>query len=722
MTRIAIIGAGAVTEKKHLPALEQSQKLHVTALVDLDEARVRRVGEAFGIEHRLTGTSDLANYADIAVVAVPHHLHAPVAIDAMRAGLHAFVEKPLATTMTDARRMLDVAAERQRRIGVGLVRRQYASFKFVKRVLERGWLGRVTSFDFREGGIYNWPVATATTFRKQTAGGVLFDTGAHTLDMLLSWLGGFQDVSYFDDSDGGVDANCELRLTLCSGVRGVIELSRTRALRNTCIITGERGELEVGVGPAGPVVLRADGFDLSGTPRVAGTEIPAPLDLTRIQLEEFADAVTGATECDLFAEHTLEPIRLYDACHASPKRLELPWEAWGSAPLPELTGRTVLVLGGTGFIGGRLVEVLARETGARVRVLARSLSKLAGVSRFDIEALEGDVTDPAALARAMAGADVVINTTFGRGSLDDARRVNVEAVKHIVDQAARAGISRVVHVSTVSVYGVPPDGDLVESASHRAPRAHVYGRTKLEGEDAGFAAARHAGVELIVLQPTVVYGPGAPSWTQNPLRMLKSGRVVLINGGDGLCNAVYVDDVVQALLRAAVAAKGAGERFLVSGPAPVTWREFYGAYEDMLGFRSTVSLTLEELDGLRALNDRKQRTTAQLASILRDPAVFRKLAHLPIVERVKSQVPRPVVEAGKSVLLGGGKPRERRGPRPTPEKPVHIPAALDAKFQAAKVHARIDKARQLLGYEPAWPFREGIARTRDWVAWANLLS
>jgi len=65
--------------------------------------------------------------------------------------------------------------------------------------------------------------------------------------------------------------------------------------------------------------------------------------------------------------------------------------------------------------------------------------------------------------------------------------------------------------------------------------------------------------------------------------MLRSGLVVLVNGGDGLCNAVYVDDVVQAMLLAATAKEGAGERFLVSGPRPVTWREFYGAYEAMLG-------------------------------------------------------------------------------------------------------------------------------------------
>lgn len=719
VSRVAIIGAGAVTEKKHLPALAVSERLEVTALVDLDEGRARRLAQEFRIPRIARQCSELAGHADIALVAVPHHLHARVAIQAMEAGLHPFVEKPLAANMADVRLMTTAADRLGRRIGVGLVRRQYSTFRFVKSVLERGWLGQIASFDVREGGAYNWPVATDATFRKATQGGVLFDTGAHTLDMVLAWLGAFEQVRYADDRRTGVDANAVLALTLASGVRGTIELSRTRNLRNTCIIRGERGEIEVGMGPRGPVVLRADGLELSGAPQVAGEDEPAPLEYTRIQLEEFAGALQSGGHSELFAEHTLESIRLFDACMADIQPLEFPWEPF-EAPFDfsQLNGRRVLVLGGTGFVGGRLVEVLAANTTARVRVMARSFARLAAVSRFDVEVIPGDITDRAALAKALDGCDIVVNCTYGRGSRQASQLVNVDAVQLLVEEAARAKVGRVVHLSTVAAYGPVPDGDLDEGAAHHAPRDQVYGYTKWQGEQAGLSAARSHGVDFRVLQPTVIYGPGAPSWTLNPLRMLKSGRVALINGGTGLCNTVYVDDMVLAILCAATANEGAGERFLISGPAPATWREFYGAYEAMLGFTSTAHVPHEEMVRLARQARRRGGTAAQLVSILREPVLLRRLGGVPIVQKIKEAVPRTTVEAVKHAVGGPAAPRE---PRQGSAKPLHLWTEADAAFQASRTRVSIAKAQRLLGYRPIYPLGAGMERNRQWAEWANLL-
>jgi predicted dehydrogenase/nucleoside-diphosphate-sugar epimerase len=719
-SRIAIIGCGAVTEKKHLPALAASERTRVTALMDLDEARVNRLADQFEVPVRARTVADLASHADIALVAVPHHLHARVAVEAIRAGMHAFVEKPLATTMSDVHLMTAAAHEHGKRIGVGLVRRQYASFKLVASALASGMLGTIQSFDFREGGVYNWPVATDTTFRKATAGGVLFDTGAHTLDMLLAWLGAFEAVDYYDDSRGGVDANCLLELTLASGVRGTLELSRTRNLRNTCIIRGDRGELEVGVGPRGPVTIRSGGFEVGGAPQVVGQEEPSPLEQTRIQMEEFAAAVAAGTDCPLFAEHTLESIRLYDACKGQVKPLDLPWEDFAPTfDFSTLAGKTILVCGGTGFIGGRLVEVLAARSQAHVRVLSRTFSRLSGLSRFELDVVSGDVSDRASLARAMAGCDVVINCTYG--AREAAQPINVDAVTILVEEAARAGVGRVIHLSTLSAYGLPPDGELTEDSPHKAPKSHLYGYTKLRGEQVGFAKAKELGLDFRVVQPTVVYGPGAPSWTQNPLRMLKAGRVILVNGGDGLCNGVYVDDLVLGILCTAASTQGQGERFLISGPEPATWRQFYGAYERMLGRESTVSLPLDEVLRLGREQQKKSGTKAQVVSLLRDPVVFRRLATLPFVSKAKNMASRPMIDAAKSLLLGARPARRIESAPRKRERPLQLLAESDAIFQAGKVHVSIAKAQRMLGYQPIYDLPRGMERTAAWVAWANLL-
>jgi predicted dehydrogenase/nucleoside-diphosphate-sugar epimerase len=720
VSRIAIIGCGAVTEKKHLPALAASTRVKVTALMDLDAARVDRLADQFDVPVRARAVADLASHADIALVAVPHHLHARVGVEAMAAGLHAFIEKPLATTMADAALLLDAGRRHDRRIGVGLVRRQYASFKLAASVLGSGMLGAIQSFDFREGGVYNWPVATDTTFRRKTAGGVLFDTGAHTLDMLLAWLGDFDHVEYYEDSRGGVDANCQLDLTLRSGVRGVIELSRTRNLRNTCIIRGERGEIEIGVGPRGPVTVRSDRFELSGAPQVVGEPEPSPLEQTRIQMEEFAGAVAAGTDCPLFAEHTLESIRLYDACKNQVRSLEQPWEDFRAGfDFAALDGKRILVCGGTGFIGGRLIEVLALRSKAKVRVLARSFARLSGVSRFEVEVVPGEVTDRDALAKAMVDCDIVVNCTYG--AREAAKPVNIDAVKVLVEEAAKARVGRVIHLSTLSVYGLPPDGELTEDSPEQAPKSHLYGWSKLQGEHVGFAKAKELDVDFRVLQPTVVYGPGAPSWTLNPLRMLKAGRVILVNGGDGICNAVYVDDLVLGILSACVASGGRGERFLISGPVPTTFRDFYGAYERMLGRESTASLPLDEVLRLWHEQLRRTGTKAQVVSLLRDPVVFKRLATLPFVSKAKNMASRPMIDAAKSLLLGGRKTSRGDAAPVRRERPLQLLAESDAIFQARKTRVSIAKAQRVLGYTPIYDLEKGMERTSAWVRWANLL-
>ena len=387
-----------------------------------------------------------------------------------------------------------------------------------------------------------------------------------------------------------------------------------------------------------------------------------------------------------------------------------PWEDFlADFDFGPLDGKRILVCGGTGFIGGRLVEALALRSKAKVRVLARSFSRLSGVSRFEVEVMPGEVTDRDALATAMAGCDIVVNCTYG--TRESAKPVNIDAVKVLVEEAARARIGRVIHLSTLSVYGLPPDGELTEDSPEQAPKSHLYGWSKLQGEQVGFAKAKELDVDFRVLQPTVVYGPGAPSWTQNPLRMLKTGRVILVNGGDGICNGVYVDDLVLGILCACVAPEGRGERFLISGPVPATWREFYGVYEQMLGRESTVSLPLEEVSASDA-SSRAVGTTAQVVSLLRDPVVFKRLATLPLISKAKNMASRPMIDAAKSLLLGSRKARARRSrDRSRREQRSQLLAESDAIFQSRKTRVSIGKAQRMLGYRPSSDLKAGMART-----------
>src|SRR5262249_53104048 len=137
---------------------------------------------------------------------------------------------------------------------VGVFRRLLPATRMLRGLIDAGLLGRPLSFDVEEGEVYAWPTATLGNHRRDLAGGgVLIDFGSHTMDRLLFFFPAAAEVvEYHDNSRGGIESDCivRLRLTTAAGesVPGRVELSRTRNLRNTFRVTCERGVMELGAG------------------------------------------------------------------------------------------------------------------------------------------------------------------------------------------------------------------------------------------------------------------------------------------------------------------------------------------------------------------------------------------------------------------------------------------------------------------------------------------
>ncbi len=228
---------------------------------------------------------------------------------------------------------------------------------------------------------------------------------------------------------------------------------------------------------------------------------------------------------------------------------------------PPVPAQRVAVTGAGGFIGRRLADML-EQSGAEVRHLTRRSPPLDDAPR---------------LAAVLSGCTALVHCAFD--AYDEAANLRIAGTLGHV--CAAAGI-RLVHISTAAVYEPLPDGLLTEAAPTDTPGT-AYKASKLAIERCLLDLVAVRKLDLVILQPTIVYGPAGGAWTDSPVRELLTGEVWLPDAGRGLCNAVHVDDVCRAAMAACTAVLASGERLLISGPSPVTWAAFLGAYQTMLG-------------------------------------------------------------------------------------------------------------------------------------------
>lgn len=325
--RLGIIGCGAITKQQYFPILKKSSLFKINALADKNIAGARSLGEGRDIAKITDDYREMIGHVNAAVIAVPNHLHASISKEMLSNGIHVLVEKPMAMTAADCDEMIELARQNNCILTVGLSKRFFHAHQFVKRAIDEGLLGDIKSFDFRDGTIFSWPAASDFLYRKEV-GGVLASTGPHTLDLLLWWLGDYKRVEYYDDAMGGVEANCELHITMKNGCSGIVEISRTRALRQTYQITGEKATIEVGANWANPpVILKFNGDEaqLEGAMAMPRNPQKEYIEIMRQQLEEFAAAITEKRKPLVDGHEGRRSIEFIETCYRNRKFLDLPW-------------------------------------------------------------------------------------------------------------------------------------------------------------------------------------------------------------------------------------------------------------------------------------------------------------------------------------------------------------------------------------------------------------
>lgn len=248
-----------------------------------------------------------------------------------------------------------------------------------------------------------------------------------------------------------------------------------------------------------------------------------------------------------------------------------------------------LVTGATGFIGGRLAERLVAD-GWPVKLLVRNPDRLAPSLRHAKEIVVGDISDEDAVVRAVRDTDVIFHCAANVstwGDWESYYSVNVLGVQNLLQSIAREnpGLSRLVHISTVDVYGFPefPCDELCKPNGGN----FGYGETKLLGESLVRNFGDEAGISYTIIRPANVIGPGS-QFISRIGHELKSGIMLTVDGGHTNAGMLYVDNLVDYLIWASGAAKAHRQCYNVRDAYDVTWADFIREFRHRIGGRGLI--------------------------------------------------------------------------------------------------------------------------------------
>jgi nucleoside-diphosphate-sugar epimerase/predicted dehydrogenase len=491
---------------------------------------------------------------------------------------HLYIEKPLASNRADAEAIAELAREAGVQVCPGHSRLFDPVFVEACRRIRSGDIGRVISVRAEQGFTYEASARSTVIPWSYTYDWGTFDNLiCHPLYLACHFLtdpgepqvaghnlglvreAGLEEIRVLLPSSSGIG---EVSLSLCSSP----EVNRMEIVGTKGRITADWQTMTVlTFGSSGlPSALArftanfATAWDLARAGfhtlfGIASGKVKRYQGL-RALIERFYHSVREGSVPPVPLEQGLLNIRLMDqikeACRAVQKQRSL-------APVGNDAGRPrILVTGATGFLGGRLVEILSEE-GVPARAATRLVSRARALP--GIEWAQCDLAREEQLLAALCDVDTVFHCAAlcgAPGTLREFEAANVEGTLRLLRLAGQAGVKTFVHVSSMSVYGAPKDSSTILDENspfdERAAERGAYTRSKLAADRAVLDyARRHRWPRVVVLRPGTIYGPGAklpvgrfqlPSSSQRPL-IAGSPRIP--------AGLVYVDDVVQAMLAAA---------------------------------------------------------------------------------------------------------------------------------------------------------------------------
>jgi nucleoside-diphosphate-sugar epimerase len=545
--------------------------------------------------------------------------------------------------------------------------------------------------------------------------------GIHILDQLDSWLGDPIEVEYADDAMGGVEANAVCRLRYATGSEGVIRLSKERTLANRHRFDFEKGVVCWKVGKPDTLEIQVAGTaaSLAGTLLKNGV-LPSGTDPQCFieQLRHVVAVKSGqAARLLIPSAQALRALAVVEKAYERKTLLKMAWLGAeeqtramrlagrsspqagheGGRPTDLIEGRKaiprVAITGASGFVGSRLVESMhLGDWPFHITPFVRGPNSLARLARLALQFRTADLLDLESTTRALQDCDLLVHAALG----DPGQIVRMAEV--LSRACARAGVKRVVVISTAAVFGLVAPANSDDHAEPRPPKNEPYALAKLQAEKIFQAAAVRHGFELIILRPSLVYGPRSARM-EGLWQSARKGISGIVDQGRGVFNGIYVDNLVEAV-RLALSGKVKSGTFYIGDQEQPHWADVYAA----------LGVNVVDLPSIEPPPPHGPSLLERAQSCTANPAIQRLLPWFP--GRLKSVTKRVLAALPEKAL-------------PNAWVPAPMAPALEideelAWLQTTRWRFSSANAEEHLGYKPVFSFGEGMRLTREWLEFSSL--
>lgn len=609
--KVGLLGAGYILDS-HASALLQIPQASLHAVCDVSSARTERAAAKYGIAHRFNSLQQLAaSDCDVVHILLPPGNHIEAALTLLDAGKSVFLEKPMGLDSAACQEVSRLADANGLSAGVNHNFLFSPGYERLRSQVKRGAFGRLDQLTvcwhyglplLQFGPFDSWMLAAPAN--------IMFELGSHLAAFIIDLVGPI-DIS---SATAANPIELPARQRVYRHWTAVGQKSATNVLLSISIATGQadrvlrlRGRggsatLDFGrdiswqdftstdnpifdayetASSAGRTLLRQARNDRRRRIRAAlGKRADAnPFEETIFRsISAFYAGLSAGTDPRHRPEFGANVIKLCESV-ATVAGAGAPSRTSVDVRQPQCqTQPSVLIVGGTGFIGRRLTRKLV-DAGYGVRILTRN-PRAAAIEFEDlpVEILGGSHGNRETAERALSGVHTVYHLAKCEGKRwQDYIDGDIEPTRTLALAAVEAGIKRFIYTGTIASYASANPRDVIDNRTGLDPaidrRGH-YARSKAKCEALLQEMQRGSGLPLVILRPGIVIGPGTPPAHLGVGRFSSETRVRFWGDGSTPLPLVLVDDVADALFRAMTAAEIVGQTLLLTSPPLLNAREY----------------------------------------------------------------------------------------------------------------------------------------------------